>query len=36
MSKVLIIYFSKTGNTKKMAEKVAEGIKETGKELVLL
>jgi len=35
MSKVLIVYFSKTGNTKKMAEKVAEGIKETGCEFIL-
>ena len=35
MNKILIIYFSKTGNTKKMAEKVAEGIKETGCEFIL-
>lgn len=28
MSKVLIVYYSRTGNTKKMAEAVTEGIKE--------
>lgn len=28
MSKVLIVYYSRTGNTKKMAEAVSEGIKE--------
>ena len=35
MAKVLIIYFSKTGNTKKMAEYVSEGAKNEGVEVVL-
>lgn len=35
MSKVLVVYFSKTGNTENMAESVAEGVKETGCEVVL-
>ena len=35
MSKVLIIYFSKTGNTRKMAEEVTKGVKETGCETIL-
>ena len=30
MSKILIIYFSKTGNTEKMAQAVAEGVKGEG------
>ena len=30
MSKILIIYFSKTGNTEKMAQLVAEGVKAEG------
>ena len=28
MPKILIVYYSRTGNTKKMAEAVAEGVKE--------
>ncbi|MFH1578316.1 MAG: flavodoxin domain-containing protein [Candidatus Omnitrophota bacterium] len=28
MSKVLIIYYSRTGNTKKMAKEIAEGVKK--------
>ncbi|MEN3013869.1 MAG: flavodoxin domain-containing protein [Endomicrobiia bacterium] len=28
MAKILIIYYSETGNTKKMAELIAEGVKE--------
>ena len=32
MSKVSIVYWSGTGNTQKMAEAVAEGIREGGKE----
>jgi len=35
MAKGLVIYFSRTGNTKKMAELVAEGIKNEGLEAVL-
>lgn len=35
MAKVLIIYFSKTGNTKKMAELVGEGVKNEGLEVAL-
>ncbi len=35
MAKVLVIYFSRTGNTKKMAESVVEGIKNEGLEAVL-
>jgi NAD(P)H dehydrogenase (quinone) len=30
MPKVLVVYFSRTGNTEKMANSVAEGIKEAG------
>jgi NAD(P)H dehydrogenase (quinone) len=30
MPKVLVVYFSRTGNTEKMANSVAEGIKEVG------
>ena len=30
MSKILIVYFSKTGNTEKMAHLVAEGVKAEG------
>ena len=30
MAEILIIYFSKTGNTEKMARSVAEGVKEEG------
>ncbi|MGN1206246.1 MAG: flavodoxin [Eubacterium sp.] len=32
MSKVSIVYWSGTGNTQKMAEAIAEGVKEAGKE----
>jgi len=35
MAKVLVIYYSRTGNTKKMAESVSEGIKNEGLEAVL-
>ncbi len=35
MAKVLIIYFSKTGNTKEMAELVSEGVKNQGIETAL-
>ena len=34
MSKVSIVYWSGTGNTQKMAEAVAEGVKEAGAEAV--
>ena len=35
MSKILVVYYSKTGNTRKMAEFVAEGVKEEGLEAIL-
>lgn len=35
MGKVLIIFHSKTGNTKEMAKNVAEGVKEEGIEVIL-
>lgn len=35
MAKVLIIYYSRTGNTKKMAELVAEGVREGGGDVTL-
>lgn len=35
MSKVIVIYYSATGNTKKMAESIVEGIKKEGIEVVL-
>jgi len=35
MSKVLIGYYSKTGNTKAMAEKISEGAKDGGAEVTL-
>ena len=35
MAKALVIYYSQTGNTKKMAESVLEGIKKEGIEAVL-
>ena len=35
MAKALVIYYSQTGNTKKMAESVVEGIKKEGLEVVL-
>jgi len=30
MSKILILYYSRTGNTEKMAQAVAEGVKNAG------
>lgn len=36
MSKVKIVYWSQTGNTKEMAEAVAEGVNAAGGEAVLL
>ena len=35
MARVLIVYFSKTGNTKAMAEAVTEGAKEAGAEVMV-
>lgn len=35
MAKVLVIYYSRSGNTKKMAESVVEGIKSEGLEVIL-
>lgn len=35
MSKAIVIYYSRSGNTRKMAEFVAEGIKKEGVETVL-
>lgn len=35
MAKVLVIYYTHTGNTKKMAESVVEGIKKEGVEAVI-
>jgi NAD(P)H dehydrogenase (quinone) len=35
MAKALVIYYSSTGNTKKMAESVVEGIKKEGLEVIL-
>ncbi|MCM8780807.1 MAG: NAD(P)H-dependent oxidoreductase [Candidatus Omnitrophica bacterium] len=35
MSKALVIYYSQTGNTKKMAEFVSEGLKAEGIDVVL-
>ena len=35
MAKVLILYFSRTGNTRKMAEGAAEGVREAGGEAIL-
>jgi NAD(P)H dehydrogenase (quinone) len=35
MAKVLIIYYSRSGNTKKMAESVSEGISKEGLEVLL-
>ena len=36
MSKVLVVYFSQTGNTEAMAKAVAEGIEGAGKEVELV
>jgi NAD(P)H dehydrogenase (quinone) len=35
MAKALVIYYSRSGNTKKMAQLISEGIKEEGVEAVL-
>jgi len=35
MAKALVIYYSRTGNTRKMAGSVAEGIKNEGMEVVI-
>lgn len=35
MSKVLVVYDSRKGNTEKMAKAIAEGVKESGVEVVL-
>ncbi|MBU0709920.1 MAG: NAD(P)H-dependent oxidoreductase [Candidatus Omnitrophica bacterium] len=35
MAKVLVIYYSRTGNTKKMAEFIGEGVKKEGLEAVI-
>jgi NAD(P)H dehydrogenase (quinone) len=35
MSKIIVLYYSKTGNTKLMAEYVAQGAKKAGAEVVL-
>lgn len=35
MAKALVIYYSRTGNTKKMAECIAEGVKNEGAEVVI-
>ncbi|MFH1355038.1 MAG: flavodoxin domain-containing protein [Candidatus Omnitrophota bacterium] len=35
MAKVLVIYYSRTGNTKKMAEIIGEGVKKEGLEAVI-
>lgn len=32
MSKIMVVYWSQTGNTQAMANEVAEGVKEAGKE----
>ncbi len=36
MSKISVVYWSQTGNTEKMAEEIAKGIKEAGKEAALV
>lgn len=36
MAKVLVVYYSGTGNTRKMAELVAEGAKDAGAEVEVL
>jgi len=35
MSRILVVYYSRSGNTKKMAELIAEGVKKEGTEAVL-
>ena len=36
MDKVYVVYWSQTGNTQMMAEAIGKGIKEAGKEAVVL
>ncbi len=36
MPKILVVYFSRTGNTEKMANSVAEGVKEEGVGVVVM
>ena len=36
MSKVLVVYFSQTGNTEAMAKAVADGVEAAGKEVELI
>lgn len=35
MATILIVYYSRTGNTRRMAELVADGVKEAGSEAIL-
>ena len=35
MPKIIVIYYSKTGNTKKMAELIGEGVKDAGVEVTV-
>lgn len=35
MARVLVIYYSKTGNTKRMAESIAEGVKKESMEAII-
>jgi len=35
MARALVVYYSRTGNTKKMAESIVEGIKNEGMEVVM-
>jgi len=35
MTRILVIYYSKTGNTKKMAESIVEGLTQEGAEAVI-
>ncbi len=35
MAKIIVIYYSRSGNTRTMAETVAEGVKESGAEVTL-
>jgi NAD(P)H dehydrogenase (quinone) len=35
MTKILVVYYSRTGNTKKMAESIAKGANEAGAEVTL-
>ena len=36
MSKIAVVYWSGTGNTQMMAQKVAQGVQEAGAEAVIL